>query len=117
MGAGAAGVGISKQIAAGLRHFGLSAEEAKARIFVLDSKGLLLEGREGLEPYKQMVVQGSARVADWTFAGTLPNLLETIQNAKITTLIGVSGQPSAFNQQILQAVSAHTPCPTIFAPL
>ena len=114
-GAGAAGVGVASQIATGLQREGLSSSEAKARIFVLDSKGLLLAGRAGLEPYKKILAQDSARIANWQFTGSIPNLIDTIKNAKVTTLIGLSGQRGAFNQEVVQALDANTPYPVVFA--
>ncbi len=114
-GAGAAGLGVAKQIASGLCREGLSLAEAKARIFILDSKGLLLEGRLGLEPYKQAFSQDPNRVSGWQFTGEIPNLLDTIKNARVTTLIGLSGQRGAFNQEVIKAVEANTPYPIIFA--
>jgi malate dehydrogenase (oxaloacetate-decarboxylating) len=41
--------------------------------------------------------------------------LETVQEAKVTALVGLSGQRGAFNEEIIRAVDAHTPYPIIFA--
>ncbi len=114
-GAGAAGVGVAKQIVTGLQREGLSFAEAKARVFMLDSKGLLLDGRLGLEPYKKTFTQDPARLSSWQFTGNIPNLLDTIKNARITTLIGLSGQREAFNQEVIKALDTNTPYPIVFA--
>ena len=53
-GAGAGGVGVAWAIQQGMMRDGLSATEALARVFVLDSKGLLVEGR-AMEDYKKPV--------------------------------------------------------------
>ena len=91
-GAGAGGVGVAKQIMNGLIKQGLSGDEARARVLMIDSRGLLMRGRAGMEDYKHDVAQDPSRVEGWQFSGSLPNLLETVKNAKATGLIGLSGQ-------------------------
>ncbi len=113
-GAGAGGVGVALQITHGLVRQGLSPEEAKARVLVIDSRGLLVEGREGMEPYKRDVAQTAARLEGWEFAGSVPSLLETVQNANATALLGLSGQAGAFDQGLVQAVAANSPRPIVF---
>ncbi|MBX5483421.1 MAG: NAD-dependent malic enzyme [Myxococcaceae bacterium] len=114
-GAGAGGVGVAAQIARGLEHEGLSLQEARDRIFLIDSKGLILEDRKGLEPYKRAFAKPRAMIADWKFSGTNPTLLDTAQNAKVTVLLGLSGQRGAFDEATVRAVCANTPSPIIFA--
>ncbi len=113
-GAGAGGVGVAQQIVNGLVKQGLSPEQAQAQVLVLDSRGLLVEGREGMEPYKLSVAQAASRLEGWEFSGSAPNLLETVQNAKATALIGLSGQAGAFDQSLVEAVAANSPRPIIF---
>ncbi|MFA5551041.1 MAG: NAD-dependent malic enzyme [Trueperaceae bacterium] len=113
-GAGAGGVGVAQQIINGLVKQGLGRDEAGARVLVIDSRGLLVEGREGLEAYKLPVAQPASRLAGWEFAGAVPNLLETVRNAKATGLIGLSGQAGAFDQALVQAVAENSPRPIVF---
>jgi malate dehydrogenase (oxaloacetate-decarboxylating) len=75
---------------------GLSPEEARDRVCVLDSRGLLVEGRN-VEPYKQPFVQPRDNIADWRIANDIPTLIETIEHTKATALLGLSGQTGAFN--------------------
>ncbi|MBX3143555.1 MAG: NAD-dependent malic enzyme [Trueperaceae bacterium] len=114
-GAGAGGIGVARQIKAGMVRQGLSEAEAAARIYVVDSRGLLVEGRKGLEPYKLGMLQPTARVAGWKIAGEIPTILETIKNAGVTALIGLSGQASAFDEEIVRAVQANAATPIVFA--
>lgn len=113
-GAGAGGVGVAKQIINGLVKQGLTRDEARARVLMIDSRGLLIRGRPGLESYKDDVAQDPSRVAGWQVAGTLPTLLETVKNAQATALIGLSGQTGAFDQQLVEAVAANSPRPIVF---
>lgn len=114
-GAGAGGVGVARQIARGLVDEGLSEREAKARLYLIDSKGLVLQDRKGLEPYKREFAHDPARVAHWRIAGEIPSLLETVKEAKVTALIGLSGQRGAFGEAVVKAVCANTPYPLVFA--
>lgn len=114
-GAGAGGVGVAAQIARGLQHEGLTAKEAREHILLIDSRGLILDDRQGLEPYKKTFAQPRARVAQWNCQGAIPTLLETVEQAKVTTLLGLSGQRSAFDEAVVRAVGANTPTPIVFA--
>jgi malate dehydrogenase (oxaloacetate-decarboxylating) len=114
-GAGAGGIGVARQIANGFELEGVSREKARAQIFVLDSKGLVLTNRAGIEPYKLEFAHEPAHVANWKIKGKIPDLLETIQQAKVTMLIGLSGQYNAFSEEIVRATAVNTPHPIVFA--
>ncbi len=103
-GAGAGGVGVAMQVRNGLIRLGMSAEDARKRIYVLDSRGLILDDREGLEDYKKEFTHKRSDLAAWEFASHNPNLLETVNNAKVTVLLGLSGQGGQFDQKIIEAV-------------
>ncbi|GAA5337316.1 NAD-dependent malic enzyme [Thermus antranikianii] len=112
-GAGAGGIGVAWALREGMKREGLSEEEARARVLVLDSKGLLVEGRS-MEAYKQPYAQRRERIAGWEFAGSCPNLLETIRNARATVLLGLSGQGGSFTEPVARAMMENTPRPVIF---
>lgn len=114
-GAGAGGVGVARQVVRGMVREGLSAEAARARIFLLDSKGLILADRKGLEPSKREFAQPAARVAGWRCEGAIPGLLETVREAKVTVLLGLSGQRGAFTEAVVRQAAVNTPTPVVFA--
>lgn len=118
-GAGAGGIGVARAIRDGLEREGLSRADATARVFVVDSKGLLTEGR-AMEAYKREFAQTASATSGWkrsasAKAGSSPSLLETIENAKVTALLGLSGQPQTFDEAVVRAVSANSAHPIIFA--
>lgn len=113
LGAGAGGIGVAWTIVEGLQDMGLSRAEACARVFVLDSKGLLLEGR-AMDSYKAPYAQPREVINDWQIAQEVPTLLEVIQNAKVTALLGLSGQAGAFNEPIVKALYHNTARPIVF---
>jgi malate dehydrogenase (oxaloacetate-decarboxylating) len=118
-GAGAGGAGVALAIREGMKREGLDDEAARARVLVLDSKGLLVEGRP-MEDYKQGLAQRTARIAEWPAPeGASKNgswdLLATIKSARVTALLGLSGQPGTFTEEVVRAVGANAERPIIFA--
>jgi malate dehydrogenase (oxaloacetate-decarboxylating) len=111
-GAGAGGVGVAWAIQQGMMREGLSAEAARARVLVLDSKGLLVEGRS-MEAYKKDYAQPRARVAGWG-EGAL-QLQQVIVKGRATVLLGLSGQPGTFTEPMVRAMCANAERPVIFA--
>ena len=114
-GAGAGGIGVASQIMYGLMHLGLTQEQAKERIYVLDSRGLILSDREGLESYKMIFAHDREKLVGWSYASENPNMMDVVRNAKVTALMGLSGQGGSFNQRVIEAVMENTPRPIIFA--
>ena len=115
-GAGAGGVGVAWAIRRGLERAGLSEQEAKERVFVLDSGGLILSNRESMEDYKRDYAQDPGVVEGWgEFEGRKgPGLLQTIKNSGATVLLGLSGRPRAFEEPMVRAMAANTERPVIF---
>jgi len=112
-GAGAGGVGVAWAVREGLIRAGLSADAAAARVFVLDSQGLLLMDRE-MDVYKQSFAHQRASVQGWEFEGDSPNLIETIRNAKATVLLGLSGKSGAFDEEVIYAMAKNHERPIVF---
>lgn len=116
-GAGAGGAGVAQAIVDGMMREGLSREEARDRVFVLDSKGLLVEGR-AMEDYKKPLAQPKSRVASFDVP---PNdrggwdLLATIRAVRATALLGLSGQPGTFTEDVVKALLPHVERPVVFA--
>ncbi len=112
-GAGAGGVGVAEAIRQGMLREGLSSNEARRRVLVLDSGGLLCE-RRGIKGYKAPYAQAEADIAGWTIAGKVPDLLECVREGKATVLLGLSGQPGAFPEAVVRAAAANAERPIIF---
>jgi malate dehydrogenase (oxaloacetate-decarboxylating) len=112
-GAGAGGIGVAWAVREGLVRAGLSREDAQARVFVLDSRGLLLTDRE-MEEYKKGFAHSRESIRGWEFAGEAPDLVETIKNAKATVLLGLSGRPGAFDEPTVRQMAENHKWPIIF---
>ncbi len=110
-GAGAGGVGVAEQIHTELMAQGLSDDTARAKIFTLDSRGVVTSDRT-IETYKLKFAKDPAALS-WLKTAEDNTLLNTIKNEKVTVLIGTSGQPGSFTKEIVDAVSANTSRPVI----
>lgn len=114
VGAGSAGCGIAEQIVAQMRREGLAERDARDRIFMVDRFGLLTEHMSGLRDFQQKLAQPQQRFADWPFTDPFPTLLDVIESAKPSVLIGVSGQPGLFCEAVVKAMQKACDWPVIF---
>jgi malate dehydrogenase (oxaloacetate-decarboxylating) len=115
-GAGAGGAGVALAITRGLEREGLTSDEARARVLVLDSKGLLVAGRP-MEDYKKPLAQDPAVLEAWPSPekGASWGIVETIRHAKVTALLGLSGQPGTFTEEVVRALLPNVDRPIVFA--
>jgi malate dehydrogenase (oxaloacetate-decarboxylating) len=115
LGFGGAGVGICSLIMSAMRDAGLSGQMACAQFYAIDRYGLLVEGGQEIRPEQQPFARKRADVAGWKVAdGQNINLLEVIQNAKPTVLIGVSGQPNTFTEEVIRTLAKQVDRPVVF---
>ena len=110
-GAGAGGVGIAEQIEAALIEHGLRENQARKRIFTLDSQGVVTTDRK-VEPYKAKYAKNPVEM-NWLQEQGEKALLETVRQGGVTVLIGTSGQPGCFTREIVQAMTVNTERPVI----
>jgi len=115
LGAGSAGTGIAGQIVQAMMIEGLTEEEAKARIWMVDVDGLLLEGHVGIRDFQRPFLQPASAVKKWNLPpGGRIGLQEVVGNVHVSVLIGVSAQRGAFQESVIRAMARHTATPVIF---
>ena len=115
LGAGSAGCGIAEQMIAAMVREGITEPEARSRFFMVDRPGLLHDRITGLLPFQQKLLQPHARVKTWASnAKGEISLLDVVQQAKPTILVGVSAQPGLFTEEIVRTMAAYTEHPMIF---
>ena len=99
-GAGAAAQGIADLIVTALMEEGLSREQAMARIWTVDRKGLVTKARSGIEDFKATYAREIDEAAYYQVRDrTHITLEETVQNVKPTILIGTSGSTWSFRRR------------------
>jgi malate dehydrogenase (oxaloacetate-decarboxylating) len=114
VGAGAAGCGIAEQIVSQMCAEGLSEAQARSQIFMVGRDGLLTEDSADVLDFQQNLAQKKADLSAWKLAGEVASLIEVMQLAKPTVLIGVSGQPGLFTETIIKAMQQGCERPIIF---
>ena len=104
-GAGSAGTGIAELLSQVMMQEGLSAEQARARCWLFNRKGLLQSSRTDLADFQQPFAHPHAPIDD---------LVTAIADLKPTAIIGVSTVAKAFNQAVIEAMTQINPRPIIF---
>lgn len=114
LGAGSAGCGIAEQIIAHMKLEGLSDEEARSRIALIDSRGLVTDDLEYLKDFQKPVAQKRAASDGWLRNDNgRVDFINTVANFKPTVLIGVSMQPNIFTKEIVDLMQTATDAPII----
>ncbi|ENG7993364.1 NAD-dependent malic enzyme [Vibrio vulnificus] len=114
LGAGSAGCGIAEAIIAQMVSEGISDKQARSQVFMVDRWGLLQEGMPNLLDFQQRLVQKHTVTAKWETEANGFSLLDVVKNAKPTVLIGVSGAPGLFTQEVIQEMHKRCPRPIVF---
>jgi len=105
-GAGEAASGIGNLIVSAMVKLGMPVDKARGRIWFVDSKGLVVKSRTDLAHHKLPYAHDHK---------PLKALDEIVEALKPTCLIGVSGQPQAFTEQILRRMGEFNERPMIFS--
>ncbi|HKZ81897.1 MAG TPA: NAD-dependent malic enzyme [Pyrinomonadaceae bacterium] len=115
LGAGSSATGISAQLEMAICREGFSLEEARSRLWLVDTRGLIHGGRGELEPFKQKYAQPVESLAGWGLpTDARIGLDDVIKNVQPTILIGTSAQPGAFTEAIVREMARSVERPIIF---
>lgn len=109
LGAGSSAIGICDQIVAAMIQVECGEQNAKRKLWLVDSKGLVHDGRINLESSKQKYAQAATAIAA---AGL--NFFDVVKNVHPTILIGTSGQRGAFTEDVIREMARHVERPIIF---
>ncbi|WP_347403065.1 malolactic enzyme [Fructobacillus parabroussonetiae] len=110
-GAGSAGSGIAARIYDEMLQEGLSEEEAKSHIFLVDKQGLLFDDMDDLTPEQAPFARKRSEFAN---ADQLKDLMSVVKEIHPTILVGTSTVPGAFTKEIVQEMASHVERPIIF---
>jgi len=112
-GAGSAGCGIAEQIVAQMVSEGLNDMQARKRIFMINSRGLVIGSMTGLKDFQLRLCQSDERLTEWSVSGDTATLAETVELSKSTVIVGVSTVAGLFTKDIIEQMQANTPKPII----
>jgi len=114
LGAGASGGGCALAVRAALREAGVPPAELGRRVLCLDSRGLILADRAGLEGEKKEIAADPEVIRGWVLAREgVAGLEDVARNFAPTVLVGASGQPGAFNEVVIRAMHARCARPIV----
>jgi malate dehydrogenase (oxaloacetate-decarboxylating)(NADP+) len=106
LGAGGAGIGIGELIVSAMRVEGLPEAEARKRLWFVDSRGVVVKSRSDLQDHKLAFAHDMDPV---------PSSMAAIRELKPTGIIGVSGMPGSFTQEMVEELSRLNDRPIVFA--
>lgn len=113
LGSGSAGCGIAEKIIALMVDDGLTPDEARNNIFMIDRFGLLTDDMPNLLDFQQKLVTPRRLLAEWDTDSENMSLLDVVRNVHPNVLIGVSGQPGLFSEEIVKEMHRHCSRPII----
>ncbi|KAM8953033.1 NADP-dependent malic enzyme [Pelodytes ibericus] len=105
-GAGEAAMGIADLIVMAMEKEGTQKEEAIKKIWMVDSKGLIVKGRSSLTHEKERYAHPH---------GEMKNLEDVVRSIKPTAIIGVAAIGGAFTDEIIKDMASFNDRPIIFA--
>ena len=97
-----------------MKSEGLSDAEARQQVFMVDRFGVLTDKMPNLLPFQQRLVQSQNLGESWNIDSDVISLLDVMENAKPSILIGVSGQPGLFTEKVIKTMAQHTKQPIVF---
>ena len=106
LGAGEAATGIADLVVTAMMAEGLSEAEARKRIWLVDSRGLVVKDREGLNKHKLPYAHEHTPVGDF---------LSAIKTLKPTSIIGVAAVGGTFTLEVLRTMAEINEQPIVFA--
>lgn len=105
LGAGSAATGIGELMAMGIEAEGLSATVAMQRLWFVDRDGLLVKSRNDLEAHNKPFAHDVEPMG----------FLKAIETVKPHVLIGATGAPGTFTEEVIRKMAEINQAPVIFA--
>jgi malate dehydrogenase (oxaloacetate-decarboxylating)(NADP+) len=105
LGAGSAATGIADLLVKKLILLGLSREEAIERIAFCDKDGLLVVGREQLQPHNAPYLKSLPKMS----------FVDALREIRPTALVGATGAPGTFTREVIELMAEINERPVIFA--
>ncbi|MGA2892524.1 MAG: NAD-dependent malic enzyme [Xanthobacteraceae bacterium] len=106
LGAGEAATGIADLVVSAMVAEGATEAEARLRVWLVDSRGLVVKSRSGLTEHKLAYAHEHAPIGDF---------LTAIRTLKPTAIIGVAAVGGTFTPEVLQTMAEINKLPIIFA--
>jgi malate dehydrogenase (oxaloacetate-decarboxylating) len=112
LGAGSAGTGISDMLLMAMQSAGLDQAQALSRFWLVDRNGLLHAGMTDLNAAQRCFAR-TLESTGWERVSQTISLREVVQCVRPTILIGTSGQPCAFTEEVVRTIAQQVDRPII----
>jgi malic enzyme len=113
LGAGAAGIGIAHLAESIMRSEGATDTGIRRAIIMLDSRGLIYQGRGHLDQDKRPFALPANEATRLGLGHARAGLETVVRQFAPTILIGTTGTPGLFTQTAIREMAAHTPAPIV----
>ncbi len=117
LGAGAAGLGIAGLISTAMRREGAGDHDVRRRIVLLDSRGLVFEGRDDVDDDKLAYALPPDQLSRYGLgpaqAGSRYGLETVVRHVGPSVLIGTTGTAGAFTPEAIRAMAERVPAPIV----
>jgi malic enzyme len=115
LGAGASGIGIARLLRDTFKREGVTGEALTLATANLDSQGLVVDDTEIKDVHKRPFAWPAALAAKMGLAKGRPrDLLAVVKAVKPTVLIGTSGEPGTFTEEVIREMAKHVERPVVF---
>ena len=105
LGAGSAATGIADLMVSAFEEEGLTNEEARSRLWFVDLNGLVVKSRDDLMEHNIPYAHEHEQM----------NFVSAIDSIKPHILIGATGAPGTFTQEVIESMTKNNERPVIFA--
>ena len=113
-GAGAAGLGIARQIRTQLVAAGADEDQARQAVLVMDSRGVVSDRRDRLDEYKRELAWTKEAVDSLGLDDDgLSDLVAVVAQYRPTALIGASGHGSSIDEAVIRTMARHVERPIV----
>jgi malic enzyme len=113
LGAGAAGIGIARLIRRTLARAGVSGDALLMATACFDSKGLLVDDEPINDDHKRDFTWPAALAARLGLGAGQRDLLSVVRAVKPTVLLGTTGEPGAFREEVVREMARHAHRPLV----
>jgi len=115
LGSGAAGIGIARLTRAAIQDEGGLARGERPSIAMLDSSGLVFEGRKPLDNDKKEFMLTREDMQRYGFEpGESHDLESAVHHIQPTVLVGATGTPGTFTEKAMRDMADHACTPVVF---
>lgn len=105
LGAGSANTGVAELLATAYEDAGLSPEEARSRVWIVDREGLITRARDGLGPRIEPFAQDREPM----------DFMAALREHRPQALIGATGSPGTFDEEVVTLMGEMNERPIVFA--